>query len=246
MDDYSAKLLNNGFEIIKTPNKIVIKNDSITIIGTGDNALWTTYGVLCEECYGVSSQDNYVVVDIGLNIGVAALYFAQDAKITHIYGFEPFKKTYHQALVNLKNNEHLAEKIKTYNFGLGDKNKEITISYNSDMPGSMSTVVDTYAGTGSPETIQVKDVAEVLVPLIEKHSERILVKIDCEGSETEILTRLEETKLLASIDIILMEWHFHPPGELLDILKRNMFIAFFEHVVTNELGFIRAINRKLS
>jgi len=244
MDEHSAKLLKSGFKIIRLPNKIVIKNDKITIIGNTDNTLWTTCGVLSEECYGISSPDDYVVFDIGLNIGVAALYFAQDTKVKHIYGFEPFQKTYHQALLNIKNNENFSKKITAYNFGLGSKNKDTTVSYNSELPGSMSTSIDRYAGIGVQEVVKIRDVAEVLAPIIEKiKKERVLVKIDCEGSETEILTRLEETGLISSIDIFLMEWHFSPPKELLDILKRNMFISFFEHIVINELGFIRAINK---
>lgn len=243
LDKYLEGLKNCGFEITCLPNKIIIERSDITIIGTSENAIWTTYGVFCEEQYGFTALDDFVVFDIGLNIGASALYFSQQDNIKKVYGFEPFQETYKLAMMNLEMNKELSNKIEPFNFGLGAQSKEVSVSYNASLPGSMSTTIDRFSGSGFLERVTIKDVAEVMSPLLHSHQEKILVKIDCEGGEFEILPRLEASGLLSQIDAIVMEWHFTPPQGLIEILRRNNFLTFHSHVVINELGLIYAIKK---
>lgn len=62
-----------------------------------------------------------VVIDIGMHIGLASLYFAARDDVEGVYGFEPFKPTFEQAMFNFKINEKYADKIHPHNYGLGDR-----------------------------------------------------------------------------------------------------------------------------
>jgi hypothetical protein len=55
------------------------------------------------------------------------------------------------------------------------------------------------------------------------------MKIDCEGSEYEILDELIASRQLARVGAFLIEWHFRPgkplPGELADRLADHGFVV---------------------
>lgn len=244
MQKYIEDLKKSGFEVFRAHNKFIIRNSALTIMGTAENTIWTAHGILCEECYGFSCAEDYIVFDIGLNIGISALYFAKNPRIKHIYGFEPFEHTFRQALLNLENNKELSTKITACNFGVGRSSCEITMAYNPDLPGSMSTMVDRFAGKGPLEKATIKNVADVFKPIMAKHKEKILLKMDCEGGEYEIIPELEAHGLLSRVDAIQMEWHFSFPQKLIDILKRNGFTSFYNQSVVNELGYIHSVRIK--
>ena len=104
----------------------------------------------------------------------------------------------------------------------------------------MSTVFNN-EGTDLPEiTVQIKDCSEVLDNIIKKHKEKIFVKLDTEGAEFEIIPLLAERDLLRKIDILIMEYHKKSPKILLDILKENNFVYFYEPN-PNDTGTIKAV-----
>jgi len=244
MQKHIEDLKKIGFEVFKVHNKFIIRNSTLTIMGTAENTIFTAHGVLCEECYGFSCTEDHIVFDIGLNIGISALYFAKNPRIKHIYGFEPFGRTFRQALLNLENNKELSTKITACNFGVGGVPREITMAYNPALPGSMSTIVDRFAGKGPLEKATIKNVADVFKPIMAKHKEKILLKMDCEGGEYEIIPELETHGLLSSINIIQMEWHFAFPQQIIDVLKRNGFISFYSQSIVGVRGYIYGVRIK--
>jgi FkbM family methyltransferase len=243
--DY-IKLFNNaGFVVEKNNNYISIYNKNLIITGKSNNTLVTSHGIFIEECYAFMSQNEFVVFDIGFNIGCSSLYYALYDNIKHIYGFEPFTPTYQLGLSNLADNKKLAEKITVFNFGLGVKDMTLYRNYNEDKPGSMSSIVERFE-SGTVEKIIIKKATDVLMPLFKAHKENIMLKIDCEGAENDILSTMEKEKLLSCVTAISMEWHFMYPRYLLELLKRNNFFIFFNHTVHNTLGMIYAINKTQS
>lgn len=239
MEKYIASLNKAGYSVRIQKERVIIENSELTIIGQSNNTIWTAQDILCSKCYGFASADLFIAIDIGQNIGVASLDFANNKNILHIYGFEPFPETFFQAQVNFANNPNLSSKITSFNFGLGKENKTVEMHYNKNLPGSMSTSHDMFA-EGELQRVEIKNVSEVLDLILQKHEEKIICKIDCEGAEKEILPSLERSGLLQRIDVLILEWHFEPPSALIDILTRSGFTVFFDHVVWNELGFIRA------
>jgi len=203
--------------------------------------------------YNFDIADRAVVIDIGMNIGLASLYFAARDDVEDVYGFEPFKPTFEQAMFNFKINEESAGKIHPHNYGLGDRDKELTCEYYAKAPGRMSTVqsLDKIRHSSKyetrMETVQIKDAAEQLRPIIERHKERtIIVKCDTEGAEKEIFESLDSGGILKNIDVILLEYHFSYDVPVGDMLKKNGFVFFKQKTVTLEtgdFGIIRAVRR---
>lgn len=233
-----------GYTLSVDRKSIRIFNDRFTIAGESPNTIWTSFGILCEHEYDFFDDKDYLMIDIGLNIGVAALWFAAKDNIRKVYGYEPFSQTFRQAAANLDNNFRFKDKIKIFNFGLGKTDKVVSIHYNPVLPGSMSTVKDLYPDIKkTPEQVLIRPASAVLQPVFEQNTGlKKFVKIDCEGSELEILENLSESGLLTAIDLIILEWHFGNVQQVVEILKRNGFMVTCRHTVPDFQGNIVAVS----
>jgi FkbM family methyltransferase len=206
------------------------------------------------EEYNFEIGAEAVVIDIGMNIGLASLYFASRNDVKDVYGFEPFKPTFEQAIFNFKINEKYGGKIHPHNYGLGDKDKDLTFEYCTKAPGRMSTVKsiteiyhpDRKYATKT-ESVQIKNAAKEINYIIERHKDKkIVIKCDTEGSEKEIFEKLDSEGVLKNIDMIILEYHFSYDVPLLEILKRNGFVFFKQKTVSTETGdsgIIRAVKK---
>ena len=234
----------NGYTLLKENNTFKITGKEITLSSFSPNLIFTSSAVLLNNEYNFSIDEPYIMIDIGFNIGITSLAFAQNNNIKQIYGYEPFGPTYQNGLENLKQNPLSAKKIKVYNFGLSDKECSLEIAYNKERIGSMSTIKDRFSNNFDfIEKVIVKNAADELRPIFEKHSEKIFLKIDCEGAEKEIIPCLNQAGLLKKTDVIIMEWHFEYPHTILKILNQNGFITFCTIEPEAKTGIIRAVNR---
>ncbi|MDF2802124.1 MAG: FkbM family methyltransferase [Anaerocolumna sp.] len=194
-----------------------------------------------------SNRDEMVVIDIGMNIGIASIYFAGRSNIKKIYGFEPFKATYEQAVNNINlNNQEIIDKIEPYNLALGNENVDRNIAYNPNASGDMSVLSEnSEAEQENTETIHLKDASEIIRKIITQNEKAtIILKSDCEGSEYDIFNSLESNKLFDKIDIIMMEWHLARAAELEEILIRNNFEFFNFGFGQHQVGYIYAYKIK--
>ncbi len=186
--------------------------------------------VLVDEVYNFACPGRTVLVDIGMNRGLASLYFANKETVQRVYAFEPFAPTLALARKNLALNPGLAEKIEAFEFGLGNEDKELSIPYAENVSDLMST---THAPPDKHNlrevTVQVRDAATILGPIFQRHrEERIIVKCDCEGAEFDIMERLHEHQLVEHIDGLLMEYHFEEPHRLVEILTGASFAVHYK------------------
>ncbi len=242
-DDYKSKLSSGGYVAEKLEGKIRISDNTLVIEGDAENTLWTANAVLCLDEYHFDIDEPYVMFDIGLNLGITSLCKAKDKNCVKIYGFEPFTPTFRQAENNMRLNAQLSQKISIYNYGLGDVDKELDINYNPQRPGAMSSVQNRFPECDLVEKIQIKEAARVLEPLFDAHTQKIFLKIDCEGAEKEILPNLDQKGLLKRVDVIVMEWHFENPEWMINLLKKNGFIIFRSHEIPDKIGMIRAYRK---
>ena len=184
--------------------------------------------VFIEKDYNLLSNESCVVFDIGMNIGISSLFFGLQKNVAKIYSFEPVVTTYQQALYNLELNPMYSHKMEAFNFGLGGFSRTEKVLYNSQAKGNcgirreLSLVID--QNDASEIEINIKNVSEVLPDLFAKHPKlQKILKIDCEGAEYEILQKLNDTNLLADIDVLLIEWHDKGATMLEELLIANNF-----------------------
>jgi FkbM family methyltransferase len=126
-----------------------------------------------------------VILDIGSNIGASILYFHHRFPSARIVGFEPHPETF---AVLQKNVADLPQ-VSVLNYGLGTTNTHITVPTESVNFGGFST-----KGRALPQRdrgvieCEVRRLDDVLHELnINKVD---LIKIDCEGSEADVITGL--------------------------------------------------------
>ena len=200
--------------------------------------------VFLEKDYNLLSNENFVVFDIGMNIGISSLFFGLNKNVTQIYSFEPVATTYQQALHNLELNRAYSHKIEAFHFGLGSSSRVEKVLYNSQTKGNcgirrdLSLVID--RDNGEEIEINIKDVSEVLPDLMAKHSgQKKVFKIDCEGAEYEIVQKLNDANLLKDIDVLLIEWHDKVAKILEEVLVANNFRVISRHL-TSITGMIYA------
>ena len=205
--------------------------------------------VFIEKDYNLLSQENFVVFDIGMNIGISSLFFALQKNVTQIYSFEPVVTTYHQALYNLELNPSYSAKIKAFNFGLGGATRVEKVLYNSQAKGNCGIRLESSLviakDSASEIDISIKNVSEVLPDLFAQHpQQQKILKIDCEGAEYEILQKLNETHLLAEVDVLLIEWHDKGATILEDLLVAHNFSVISRHL-TSITGMIYAFKNSI-
>ena len=187
-------------------------------------------------------KHNYVVIDVGMNTGIAALYFAQLDWVSKVYGYEPFQETYLQATKNfLVNKQEIQNKIIFHNFGLDSKTVTKQINYHADFSGGMSTEYEADILDENIVEVKLLKADAVVKDIIDKNgSEKILLKVDCEGSEYSIFTDLYESNLLDKMDVILLEWHNAGKNALLERQLLDSGFLFVKHVGNGGRGFIYA------
>lgn len=241
-NDKKSKLEMLGYKVRKTDQGIFINGHNLKIFGRADNTLWTAEAVLGGEYDFDPHGHDFMVIDIGLNIGLTSLYLAQKHFVKKIFSFEPFAPIFDQAKNNINNNPKLSDKITIFNYGLSDRDDTVSISFNKDLPGSMSTVSDRFeSGEHEKITATLKQTDKILRPIFDNNPElKIMLKIDCEGGEREILPNLFEHGLFDYISVIVMEYHDNYYEPLVEILKSAGFNVKVSPDISCGTGMIRA------
>ncbi len=220
----------------------------------GGTDIGTILEVFCTPDYYFKNNksDTTVVIDMGMNVGIASLYFASRENVAKVYSFEPFAPTYGKALENIKLNPVFAKKITAFNFGLGKENTTLEIPYCTEISGEMSTTIDRlgyveeyHDKTRVMEKVEIKSAAETLLPILNSlTTECVVLKIDTEGAEFDILESLDSSSLLEKVDFIMMEHHYRSPRILEDILTKNSFVVIYRYPFNEnaQLGLMYAAN----
>ncbi len=124
-------------------------------------------------------------VDIGANIGQHALFASQLVGLTgRVYAFEPNINIYEQFNKSIRASN--IQNIQLYNFGLANKDEQLTLHINPINKGGSSLVA--YAENMEKMSVTIKNGDVVLkdVPRVD------FVKIDVEGYEADVLEGLSE------------------------------------------------------
>ena len=206
--------------------------------------------VFIENTYKINSQKEYVVFDIGMNVGIASLFFSQFNNIKKIYGFEPFEKTFKALSINLALNPVNNTKIEAFNYGLSNENKFMHCQFDNENRGNVGIKNNDFITlTSVIEKVKFKNAAEVLEPYIkENYDMNKILKLDCEGSEYDILESLLSKNLVSEFDICIIEWHKMDNFKkrlfnIIEVLKKNNFIVLTIGSFQQEAGMIYCIKQ---
>lgn len=202
--------------------------------------------------YQMGWNKAYVLIDVGMNVATTTLYFASQPNVVHVYGFEPFEKTFHKAKENINLNPSLQHKISPLNYALGRKARKETCSFNSDRKGGnsiyqngMSLERERSASMEDERVeINVNNASAEFLKIQQKHPlHELVVKMDCEGAEYEIFEDLLQSGILLKIRAFLMEFHGGNEQRLIDLLKMHGYIVFthFFSIETPKLGMLYAV-----
>lgn len=226
--------------------EILISIHAISFLIKHDSDSFIYEEIFLQGDYAFSlSRTSIIVIDIGMNIGCASLFFASRENVAAVYSYEPFPRTYREALDNFsRNGEAIRNKIIPHNYALSGHDGETTVHFYEEFPGGM-TIVKDHPSWGKQEvTVQIRKASDELKEILDGHmQDLILMKIDCEGSEYEILQDMDAHNLIEKVDAFIMESHFGRENEIVDCLKRKGFYVFYPYI-GNGQGYIYAVNSR--
>lgn len=192
--------------------------------------------------------DSYVLIDIGMNVSFASCYFAGIKKVSKILSFEPFTPTFLEAQENIRRN-NFENIIEARNYGLGDKDKELSVEYTPEFKGQVGVqgvdYIRSHIEKTRVENIVIKGVHSIFTEIGEKYKNNsFILKIDCEGAEYELINNIPQS-ILDSCDIIMMEWHEKGAKRLEEWLLSHHFILMSFSPHSKRVGMIYAIKHKI-
>ena len=233
-----AKSSNRPFLSIRFRDGVVLNSPQEVTLNFLFHEIWI------DEIYapaGYEIRDNDVVFDIGGNIGVFALYAATRAKGVKVHAFEPFPRNAEFFERNLA--ESKLKNVEFNNLAVASEAGERVLHVEDQW--IKHSLTDKTGETDDSEGITVR--CTTLDAAMANIDRCDLLKLDCEGSEYEILYS-SSPQTIGKIRRIVGEFHEVDDGEkngnsLRKFLELNNFkIDFFEKLEGNS-GIICAERR---
>ncbi len=198
---------------------ISLNKEIIRLITRGYDNLKVVEEIFIDQVYDFKSQGKYVVCDVGMNVGAASLYFASFENVVKVFGYEPFPLTFQEAKRNLLLNQQLSQKIEIFNYGLGrnEESVNVPVSDSGFLGGTTSLFMIKETDQKKAETISVdiKTISSVINKIKLDHPQcKIILKLDCEGAEYDIISKLSEDNMLQDIFVFMIEYHFLGKSQL--------------------------------
>jgi FkbM family methyltransferase len=202
--------------------------------------------IFVSQIYNFVTEQPIVVWDIGMNVGIASLYFATKNNVVSVIGYEPIKDTYEQAKENFALNPLHLEKIRTHNLGIGKTNERLTVKYCYEWKGSIG--INRFPDLGNNyeyvdremHLINASDALDMITN--EYPGVNVVAKIDCEGAEYDIVETLFISNKLKNLKAIMLEWHNKERNEeLIELLCRAGFqLIYLNDKNDTNIGIIYA------
>jgi FkbM family methyltransferase len=170
------------------------------------------------EYWTPAEIDPRVILDLGANIGVAAVYYANLFPRAVVHSFEPVPANYELLVKNTKSYDN----IRCYNAAVGrsDGRLEIQSSANTANYGGAS-LYGVESDPANKVAVEVWSSATMLERAGIDHAD--LIKIDTEGAEYDILTSLDR-EVLFRAKWIIGELHGVNDFKLLAYLAEGFLI----------------------
>ena len=182
-------------------------------------------------------RDNAVVIDIGANIGVYAIFAAAKSKNARVFAFEPAPQEFRALTENVQIN-HLEKKIIASPLAITGKNETKKLFLNG---GPHNSFYDHWENVPSAQ-VQCASLESVFKK--DGISRCDMLKMDCEGSEFEILQSTPQA-IFEKISAIRMEYHCPSeapmtPDGLVAFLEQKRYRIVKRETATEDRGIIWA------
>lgn len=178
------------------------------------------------------------IVDIGANVGAAALWFLGAAPTARILCFEPARENYECLRHNLTG----FAASEAYPVGLFSAEKTIPL-YHGACQSMQHSIVQSCETGQMVEEITLRRASVELDRLGVDHIS--VLKIDTEGCEIPILEDLGRDRL-ARVDIIYLEWHSEEDRRHADHLLSENFILANVNAPAPHRGNVCYLNKALA
>jgi FkbM family methyltransferase len=194
-----------------------------------DASLYTANKILNGDVYaafaGIEPID--VIVDIGANIGAAAVFFKTNYPGASIYCFEPSQYSFDL----LKYNTSYFENIHCFNYGLYDIDSIVKL-YKGKIDSISDSIFHNHHVSYDFSIIKLRKASQLL-NYIGIHVIDIL-KVDTEGCEVNILRNIANS--LAKVKVIYLEYHSELDRILIDAILRKSHILFSSNATNSHRG----------
>ncbi len=194
--------------------RVVLRNGTIIELSDHPHDVITVFVIFVRKDYG-NIKPGSVVIDVGANIGVFALYAAY-CGASKVYAYEPNTNNYARLIENIRVNG-LEKKIIPFKAAVTARSGELI---------SMPIDASPYGAVGqhsnepeSTEKVATIAFAEIIKGITSSGEQIDLVKMDCEGGEYEAFGSLD-LETFSRIHTVKMEYH-QGPEKLEADFKRN-------------------------
>ena len=245
---YAESLVTNvGAVFADDARRTLCRLNGIEVEVRSEEDLYILEEVFARRVYAVRMPRRTIVIDVGANVGFAALHFAGLAEVDRVVAFEPFPRTVQLAAENLARNPALASKIDLQPFGLAARSEERRVEYSEEWKASVGL-------SGLPPhlrdrsqvhtaTVRTQRASEVIERLgSEWPGHELVVKLDCEGSEYEILEDLVASAQIRRVAVVLIEWHDRGPELLEGLLLDSGYTVLRGDRPRGRIGMLYGVN----
>ena len=142
-------------------------------------------------------------MDCGANIGMAVLYFKWLYPDARVWAFEPEPRTFLALQENVARNQ-LAD-VSLHNVALWHTDGPLTLFVPHDRPGSVMAHLNPARSGGTPVTVR----GARLSSFVDREVD--FLKLDVEGAEFRVLQDLVESRKIALIRQMVLEYHHDVP-----------------------------------
>lgn len=219
--------------------QVVVAPDGLIVQHFGSEFYSVLYEIYERRDYDLNldADTDYVLVDIGANVGMASLYLRNKYRnIREIYAYEPLIPVARVARENIVANVAEAP-IHLKQVALSDRFEIATFQYFSDWTTAFSIdsrFLDSWLGSDeggsrvASRSVEVEivpadlELAEIVQNL---GTRRLAIKCDTQGSEFAIFDALDASGQLSFVDVVVVETHFKRPDAIIETLTRNGFVV---------------------
>ena len=176
------------------------------------------------------------IIDVGGNVGAAALWFRANYPAAEVHSFEPSPTLFSF----LQSNTEEWSRVFVHGVGLSDRSGQQTL-YLGQRNAAQSSLVKHESVGEAVERVEIRRASETLSELgIEQIS---ILKLDTEGSELAILRDLNEW--FDRISAIYVEYHSEADRRAIDALMADRFYLIHASVHFPNLGTLVYCSREI-